>query len=45
MHVESTGDRRGADRILVRKQGGKRIRGRSIRRLDDGIGEDLKQIG
>jgi len=37
MHVERTGDRRGAHRVLARKQEGKRLYGRSNRRLDDGI--------
>ena len=44
-HVERTGVRRAADKDFVGKQGGKRLRGRPKRRLDDGIGKDLKQIG
>jgi hypothetical protein len=43
-HVARIGERRGVDRILVRKNDGKRLFGRSRRRWEDNITMDLQEV-
>ena len=44
-HVAGMGERRGVDRVLVRKPEGKRPLGRSRRRWEDNIKMDLQEVG